>query len=78
MRLKITNPKNGLIKIINAQNYKMFEVLQTFKIYMKAGFTVHVIDGLKWELFVEDNKKAFEILEEMRWSLKNMHQMFLL
>lgn len=46
MMLKITNPKNGLIKIINAQNYKMFEVLQTFKIYMKAGFTVHVIDGL--------------------------------
>jgi len=47
MKIKITNPKNGLSKTINANNYKAFDILNTFKVYMSAGYKVHFIAGIE-------------------------------
>ena len=44
--LKITNLKNSLSKIINADNYSWFDLEKTFKIYESANFRVEIVRGL--------------------------------
>lgn len=43
--LKITNTKNGLSKIIDVSNYKMFDFEKTFTVYVDAGFNVEILRG---------------------------------
>jgi hypothetical protein len=43
--LKITNLKNGLSKMVNADGYSLLDVEKTFKTYEHAGFRVKIIRG---------------------------------
>ncbi len=40
--IKITNPKNGLFKIIDIFIYSKHEMRKIFKVYLKAGYKVEV------------------------------------
>lgn len=45
--LKITNPKTGLSKKVNADNYTMQEFKKTFEVYVDAGFSIKIIRGAR-------------------------------
>lgn len=45
--LKITNPKTGLSKVVDADKYTVQEFKKTFEVYVDAGFSVKIVRGLR-------------------------------
>ena len=45
MKLKITNLKNNLSKIINADNYSAKDLAKMFKVYESSNYSVKFIRG---------------------------------
>ena len=45
--LKITNVKTGLSKMVNADEYSLFDLEKTFTTYEPAGFRIKIIRGLR-------------------------------
>lgn len=45
--LKITNPKTGLSKTINADEYTVQNFIRTFEVYVDAGFSIKIIRGAR-------------------------------
>lgn len=45
--LRITNVKNGLSKLIDIENYTFGEFVNTFTVYVNAGFNIKIIRGVK-------------------------------
>ena len=43
--LRITNVKTGLSKMVNADEYSLFDLEKTFTTYEPAGFRVKIIRG---------------------------------
>ena len=43
--LKITNPKTGLSKTVNADDYTVQQFKRTFEVYVDAGFSIKIIRG---------------------------------
>ena len=46
--LRITNAKNGLSKLINVEKYTFGELINTLIFYIKAGFDIKIIRGVKF------------------------------
>lgn len=40
--LKITNPKSGLSKDVDATDYNMKQVENTYNVYLNAGFEIKI------------------------------------
>lgn len=45
--LKITNPKTGFSRTVNADNYKVQDFIKTFEVYVDAGFSIKIMRGLR-------------------------------
>jgi hypothetical protein len=45
--LKITNPKTGLSKTVNADSYTVQDFKRTFEVYVDAGFSIKIIRGAR-------------------------------
>ena len=45
MKLKITNLKTGLSKVVNADDYTMQQFKLTFEVYVDAGYSVKILRG---------------------------------
>ena len=45
LQIRITNPKNGLSKIINGAKLNVWDFIKTLQVYSNAGFEYKIIRG---------------------------------